>query len=94
MGEFLRGVFEWVSGHGGVLGSLALVLLGLLLCYALVMFVVSSFRTLIRNLGLAAGAEGKTGSVIVAMVWCGVSTALLVWYVSFAVREFPAWLGL
>ena len=94
MGEFLRGVFEWVSGHGGVLGSLALVLLGLLLGYALVMFVVSSFRTLIRNMGLTAGDEGKPGSVIAAIFWCGVSVALLVWYVAFAVREFPAWLGL
>ena len=94
MAETLRGIFEWVADRGGVLGSLALVLICLLVGYALLMFVVSSFRTLFRNLGLRAVPEGESGSVIAAIVMCGVSVALLVWYVSFAISEFPDWLGL
>lgn len=94
MGQILRGIFDWVADHGGVLGTLALVLLGLLVGYALVMFVLSSFRTLFRKLGGRDVAEGHSGSVIAAIVWCGVSVALLAWYVSVAVSEFPDWLGL
>ncbi len=94
MGQILRGIFEWVADHGGVLGTLALVLIGLLLGYVLVMFVLSSFRTLVRNLGRRAVAEGQSGSVIAAIFWCGVSVVLLMWYVSFAVSEFPDWLGI
>jgi hypothetical protein len=94
VGQTLRGIFEWVADRGGVLGTLALVLISLLLGYALVMFVLSSFRTLFRSLGGRAVAEGQSGSVIAAFVRCGVSVALLVWYVSFAVSEFPDWLGL
>ena len=90
--QTLREIFEWVADHGGLLGSLALVLISLLLGYALVMFVLSSFRTLFRNLGRRA--EGQFGRVIAAIVSCGVSVALLVWYVSVAVSEFPEWLGL
>ena len=94
MGEILRGIFEWVAHRGGLLGSLALVLLGLLLGYALVMFVISSLRALFQTMGRPAGAESRLVGVTVAIIRCVVSVAFLAWYVSFAVREFPGWLGI
>ena len=94
MAEILRRIFDWVADRGGVLGSLGLVLLGLLLGYALVMFVLSSFRTLLQSMARPAGAERRLVGVIAAIVRCGISVALLAWYVSFVVREFPAWLGI
>ena len=94
MRENLQGIFEWVADRGGVLGSLVLVLVSLLLGYALVIFVLNSFRALFKSVGGGSGDEGQSSSVIAVIVRCCVSVALLVWYVSFAVSEFPEWLGL
>jgi hypothetical protein len=94
MGQILRGISELVADLSGVWGTRVLALVGVLLAYVLVMFVLSSFRTLFGNPGRRAVAEGQFGRVIVAIIWCGVSVALLVWYVSAAINEFPNWLGI
>ena len=94
MSEFLDGIHLWVLRYTGPWGVGILALVMVVVAYGLVWHALSTVRRSIKLALHPPAGRARAGAVMSGIFWSGLALGLLAWFLSAAIKEFPAWLGL